>query len=117
MEAPTKLDRLERVTDLVLVLLDTQQPLTLDAIAHQVPGTPLSTRRGVKPSSETSGCCATKASPSSHSGCRATSSTDIRSTGSRSTCPNWTSSPTSRSLSTSPLPASTSAILVAGMRC
>jgi proteasome accessory factor C len=40
MEAPTKLDRLERVTDLVLVLLDTRQPLTLDAIAHQVPGYP-----------------------------------------------------------------------------
>ena len=35
-----KLDRLERVTDLVLVLLDTCQPLTLDAIAHQVPGYP-----------------------------------------------------------------------------
>ena len=40
MEAPTKLDRLERVTDLVLVLLETRQPLTLDAIAHQVPGYP-----------------------------------------------------------------------------
>jgi proteasome accessory factor C len=40
MEAPAKLDRLERVTDLVLVLLDTTQPLTLDAIAHQVPGYP-----------------------------------------------------------------------------
>ena len=40
MEAPAKLDRLERVTDLVLVLLDTRQPLTLDAIAHQVPGYP-----------------------------------------------------------------------------
>ncbi len=40
MEAPAKLDRLERVTDLVLVLLDTPQPLTLDAIAHQVPGYP-----------------------------------------------------------------------------
>ena len=40
MEAPTKLDRLERVTDLVLVLLDTRQPLTLDAIAQQVPGYP-----------------------------------------------------------------------------
>ncbi len=40
MEAPTKLDRLERVTDLVLVLLDTRQPLTLDAIAHHVPGYP-----------------------------------------------------------------------------
>ena len=40
MEAPPKLDRLERVTDLVLVLLDTQQPLTLDAIARQVPGYP-----------------------------------------------------------------------------
>ena len=40
MEAPSKLDRLERVTDLVLVLLDTRQPLTLDAIAHQVPGYP-----------------------------------------------------------------------------
>ncbi len=40
MDAPTKLDRLERVTDLVLVLLDTRQPLTLDAIAHQVPGYP-----------------------------------------------------------------------------
>ena len=40
MDAPAKLDRLERVTDLVLVLLDTRQPLTLDAIAHQVPGYP-----------------------------------------------------------------------------
>ncbi len=39
-DAPPKLDRLERVTDLVLVLLDTDQPLTLDAIAHQVPGYP-----------------------------------------------------------------------------
>jgi proteasome accessory factor C len=38
--APAKLDRLERVTDLVLVLLETQQPLTLDAIAHHVPGYP-----------------------------------------------------------------------------
>ncbi len=37
---PIKLDRLERVTDLVLVLLETQQPLTLDAIAHHVPGYP-----------------------------------------------------------------------------
>ena len=41
MEAPAKLDRLERVTDLVLVLLDTSQPLTLDSIAHQVPGYPV----------------------------------------------------------------------------
>ncbi len=40
MEAPPKLDRLERVTDLVLVLLEARQPLTLDAIAHQVPGYP-----------------------------------------------------------------------------
>src|SRR5271154_564973 len=40
MEARAKLDGLERVTDLVLVLLDTRQPLTLDAIAHQVPGYP-----------------------------------------------------------------------------
>ncbi|HEY1830083.1 MAG TPA: WYL domain-containing protein [Acidimicrobiales bacterium] len=37
---PTRLDRLERVTDLVLVLLETEQPLTLDAIAYQVPGYP-----------------------------------------------------------------------------
>ena len=41
MDAPAKLDRLERVTDLVLVLLDAAQPLTLDAIAHQVPGYPV----------------------------------------------------------------------------
>ncbi len=40
MEAPTKLDRLERVTDLVLVLLEASQPMTLDSIAHQVPGYP-----------------------------------------------------------------------------
>jgi proteasome accessory factor BC len=40
MVAPAKLDRLERVTDLVLVLLNTPQPLTLDAIANQVPGYP-----------------------------------------------------------------------------
>jgi proteasome accessory factor BC len=40
MVAPAKLDRLERVTDLVLVLLNTPRPLTLDAIANQVPGYP-----------------------------------------------------------------------------
>ena len=40
MAGPARLDRLERVTDLVLVLLNTDQPLTLDAIALQVPGYP-----------------------------------------------------------------------------
>jgi predicted DNA-binding transcriptional regulator YafY len=40
MQAPAKFDRLERVTDLVLVLLHAEQPLTLDAIATQVPGYP-----------------------------------------------------------------------------
>src|SRR5580700_7905308 len=40
MAGPARLDRLERVTDLVLVLLHTEQPLTLDAIALQVPGYP-----------------------------------------------------------------------------
>jgi predicted DNA-binding transcriptional regulator YafY len=40
MATAARLDRLERVTDLVLVLLHTEQPLTLDAIAHQVPGYP-----------------------------------------------------------------------------
>jgi len=40
MASPARLDRLERVTDLVLVLLNTEQPLTLDAIALQVPGYP-----------------------------------------------------------------------------
>jgi predicted DNA-binding transcriptional regulator YafY len=40
MAGPARLDRLERVTDLVLVLLNADQPLTLDAIAHQVPGYP-----------------------------------------------------------------------------
>jgi predicted DNA-binding transcriptional regulator YafY len=41
MAATPPLDRLERVTDLVLVLLNTAQPLTLEAIAYQVPGYPL----------------------------------------------------------------------------
>jgi predicted DNA-binding transcriptional regulator YafY len=40
MAAPARLDRLERVTDLVLVLLNTDQPLALDSIALQVPGYP-----------------------------------------------------------------------------
>jgi proteasome accessory factor BC len=40
MAGPARLDRLERVTDLVLVLLNTDQPLALDAIALQVPGYP-----------------------------------------------------------------------------
>jgi proteasome accessory factor C len=40
MAGAARLDRLERVTDLVLVLLNTEQPLTLDAIALQVPGYP-----------------------------------------------------------------------------
>ncbi len=40
MAAPPRLDRLERVTDLVLVLLNTEHPLTLDSIANQVPGYP-----------------------------------------------------------------------------
>jgi predicted DNA-binding transcriptional regulator YafY len=35
-----KLDRLERLTDLVLVLLNASRPLTLDAIAREVPGYP-----------------------------------------------------------------------------
>ena len=63
MEAPPKLDRLERVTDLVLVLLETQQPLTLDAIAHQVPGTRRSTRPAARPSSATSASCANEGIP------------------------------------------------------
>jgi proteasome accessory factor C len=41
MAAPARLDRLERVTDLVLVLLNTTQPLTLESIAEQVPGYPV----------------------------------------------------------------------------
>jgi proteasome accessory factor C len=40
MAGAAGLDRLERVTDLVLVLLHTEHPLTLDAIAIQVPGYP-----------------------------------------------------------------------------
>jgi len=40
MAAPARLDRLERVTDLVLVLLNTPHPLTLESIAFQVPGYP-----------------------------------------------------------------------------
>jgi proteasome accessory factor C len=40
MTGPARLDRLERVTDLVLVLLNTEQPLPLDSIALQVPGYP-----------------------------------------------------------------------------
>jgi len=35
-----KPDRLERLTDLVLVLLNTQRPLTLEEIAREVPGYP-----------------------------------------------------------------------------
>jgi len=35
-----KLDRLERLTDLVLVLLNARRPLTLDEIAGEVPGYP-----------------------------------------------------------------------------
>jgi proteasome accessory factor B len=41
MAGPARLDRLERVTDLVLVLLNAEQPLPLDAIALQVPGYPV----------------------------------------------------------------------------
>jgi predicted DNA-binding transcriptional regulator YafY len=41
MAGPVQLDRLERVTDLVLVLLNTDQPLSLDSIALQVPGYPI----------------------------------------------------------------------------
>jgi proteasome accessory factor C len=41
MAGPARLDRLERVTDLVLVLLNADQPLPLDAIALQVPGYPV----------------------------------------------------------------------------
>jgi proteasome accessory factor C len=40
MAGPARLDRLERVTDLVLVLLNADQPLPLDSIALQVPGYP-----------------------------------------------------------------------------
>lgn len=37
-----RFDRLERLTDLVFVLLDTQVPLTIEAIASRVPGYPAS---------------------------------------------------------------------------
>jgi predicted DNA-binding transcriptional regulator YafY len=37
---PQRLDRLERVTDLLLVLLDTSRPLSLREIADRVPGYP-----------------------------------------------------------------------------
>jgi proteasome accessory factor BC len=40
MAMAMEVDRLERVTDLVLVLLEADRPVTLDAIAHQVPGYP-----------------------------------------------------------------------------
>jgi predicted DNA-binding transcriptional regulator YafY len=40
MVVPARLDRLERITDLVLVLLNTPHPLTLESIAFQVPGYP-----------------------------------------------------------------------------
>jgi predicted DNA-binding transcriptional regulator YafY len=40
MAGPAPLDRLERVTDLVLVLLNTEHPLSLDSIALHVPGYP-----------------------------------------------------------------------------
>ena len=36
----TSFDRLERLTDLVLVLLNARRPLTLDEVAHEVPGYP-----------------------------------------------------------------------------
>src|SRR5277367_2831918 len=41
MAGPARLDRLERVTDLVLFLLNADQPLPFDAIALQVPVYPL----------------------------------------------------------------------------
>ena len=117
MQAPTKLDRLERVTDLVLVLLDTRQPLTLDAIAHQVPGYPAEHAARRQAFERDKRLLRDEGIPVLTSACRATSSTAISSTVSRSTCLTWISSPTSRSRCTSPSPASTWAILAAAMRC
>lgn len=40
MESPPRIDRVERVTNLLLVLLDAQVPLTLEHIVHTVEGYP-----------------------------------------------------------------------------
>jgi len=45
------LDRLERLTDLVLVLLNANRPMTLAELADDVPGYPSSQRRSRVPSS------------------------------------------------------------------
>jgi len=55
-------DRLERVTDLLLVLLDTGRPLSLREIALRVRGTPTDTTPAARPSSATSASCVTRAS-------------------------------------------------------
>ncbi len=66
------LDRLERLTDLVLVLLNANRPLTLERAGPRrarLPDRPAT--RAARPSSATSGCCARRGSRCSPSRSRA----------------------------------------------
>ncbi len=114
--APAKLDRLERVTDLVLVLLETPRPLTLDAIANQVPGYPAEHAARRQAFERDKRLLRDEGIPVLTERLPETTSTATGSTAMRSICPTWRSNPTSRSRCTSPSPAFTWAILVGGMR-
>ena len=117
MDAPAKLDRLERVTDLVLVLLDTRQPLTLDAIAHQVPGYPAEHSARRQAFERDKRLLRDEGIPVLTQRLPGQEQYGYQIDRTRSTCPISTSNRTSRLRSTSPSPASTWAILVVGTRC
>ena len=111
-------DRLERVTDLLLVLLDTPRPLSLREIADRVPGYPDSHGARRQAFERDKRLLRDEGVPvlvEFRSAARTSSGTG--STPTRTTCPTSTSSPRSRRRSTWPWPASTSASLSAGMRC
>jgi hypothetical protein len=96
MAGPARLDRLERVTDLVLVLLHTDQPLTLDSIAHQVPGYPEEHAARRQAFERDKRLLRDEGIPVLTQRLRDTSSTATGLIARRSTCPIWPSSPMSR---------------------
>jgi len=79
-------DRLERLTDLVLVLLGATRPLTLEEIATEIPATRRRTTRGARRSSATSACCETRGSTLRPSPSRALASSGTASSRTPSTC-------------------------------
>ena len=110
-------DRLERLTDLVLVLLHARRPLTLEEIAQEVPGYPEGHEARRQAFERDKRLLREEGIPVLTEAVAGHEQFGTASTPTPSTFPTSASPPTSRPPSTSPSPACTSAILAAGTPC